>query len=199
MRIYPTIPRPGATGIAAKVRGGRESLGKRIPGQCLGTTSLSTSARLGQGASRRWFCLRRAGRPFAVSSPSEPSQNVWSAALKSRDVGPVSGISAEAGRLRGEPAAIRNQRSRGAPWCAGCWSEAQYIGTVRPETDLRRYGLRLKIEGEGLHAIFCELKGALREHTERPRKLLSLGSVPHSGETVGNSRNPFKVSAERRR
>ena len=52
--------------------------------------------------------------------------------VKSRDVGPYLGLVAEAGRLRGEPAAIRNQQNRrhdGAQAAGG--KRALYLGTVR--------------------------------------------------------------------
>jgi hypothetical protein len=69
---------------------------------------------------------------------------------------------------------------------------AVYLGTVRPDTDLRRYGLRLNIEGEELHAIFRELKGALREHTEGLRKL-DIAKVWFPQRRNGRySRNPFQ-------
>src|SRR5207249_7482111 len=58
--------------------------------------------------------------------------------------GTLSGISTEAGRLGGEPAAIRNQQSGehdGAPAAGG--ERAVYPGPFGPDPDLRRYGLRL--------------------------------------------------------
>jgi hypothetical protein len=59
--------------------------------------------------------------------------------------GAVSGISTEARRLRREPAAIRNQQSRRYDGARKLLvGSAQHIlGPFGPDTDLRRYGLRL--------------------------------------------------------
>ena len=56
----------------------------------------------------------------------------------------VSGTSAEAGSLWGEPAAIRNQQKRRHDASQAAGRDAHYIlGPFGPDTDLRRYGLRL--------------------------------------------------------
>ena len=58
--------------------------------------------------------------------------------------GTVPGLSAEARRLGREPAAIRNQQSRRYDGAQAAVGSAQYIlGRFGPDTDLRRYGLRL--------------------------------------------------------
>jgi hypothetical protein len=66
---------------------------------------------------------------------------------KESGCGTVPGVGAEAGRLGREPAAIRNQQSRrydGAQVRKLLVGSAQYIlGRFGPDTDLRRYGLRL--------------------------------------------------------